>query len=344
MNENLPLVSIAIPVYNQEISYFKEALHSALNQTYPHIEVVVSDNHSTNGVVEFLAEFTHPRLRVTKPDTFLSMLNNFSFAGDQVSGEFFTFLSSDDWLYPDFIEFAVLPMLQNERVILSYGEVESVDFRDLTSVRYYMNERETGYRTARESFNELLNARMFAWVPGGLMRTAAYNKIKHIDPRLNYINDTYLLFKLHETGDVFYTKKPAAKFRLWTEKDGKVGTNRLLDTVDDFALISDTIERSEALMKLADSPLVVKQWRAYQAKRLDIEFLVRFAVSEISREVYAKGLRRIETTLHGGDLVHRAAKWTSNRPQAFLMRPILEGMYVVYLKIQRVFKRVVFLR
>ena len=46
MNES-PLVSICIPTYNGEI-YIKECLNSAINQTYSNIEIIISDDNSSD--------------------------------------------------------------------------------------------------------------------------------------------------------------------------------------------------------------------------------------------------------------------------------------------------------
>ena len=53
--ERFPLISILIPNYNY-VRYVATAVDSALAQTYPNIEVVVSDNCSTDGAWELLNE------------------------------------------------------------------------------------------------------------------------------------------------------------------------------------------------------------------------------------------------------------------------------------------------
>ena len=51
---NPPLVSIIVPVYNQRPDFLRECIESVINQTYTNIEIIISDNHSTNETPEVL--------------------------------------------------------------------------------------------------------------------------------------------------------------------------------------------------------------------------------------------------------------------------------------------------
>ena len=51
-----PKVSIMIPVYNQE-DYIANTIQSALNQNYNNIEIIISDDASTDNTSQIIKDF-----------------------------------------------------------------------------------------------------------------------------------------------------------------------------------------------------------------------------------------------------------------------------------------------
>jgi putative flippase GtrA len=96
------LVTIGIPTRNR-CGYVVEAVRSALAQTYAHIEVIVSDNASTDATVGKLREIGDPRLTVLAQPANLGMVGNFNACLDAAHGEYFLMLSDDDVLEPEAI-------------------------------------------------------------------------------------------------------------------------------------------------------------------------------------------------------------------------------------------------
>jgi glycosyltransferase involved in cell wall biosynthesis len=98
-----PKVTIAIPTYNRA-AFLTEALDSALAQTYQNIEVIVSDNASTDNTLQLLGNYNDDRLIVIQQETNLGMVGNWNACLEKASGEIFILLSDDDFLEPTAIE------------------------------------------------------------------------------------------------------------------------------------------------------------------------------------------------------------------------------------------------
>lgn len=98
-----PLVTIAIPTLNR-CAYLRVTLESALAQTYPAMEVLVSDNASEDGTSSFLQSIKDARLRVLRRPARLPMYPHWNQLVRAARGEYFLLLSDDDILESDAVE------------------------------------------------------------------------------------------------------------------------------------------------------------------------------------------------------------------------------------------------
>ena len=96
-------VSIGIPTYNRS-AYLGRAIESALSQTYADVEVVVSDNASTDDTVQKVRGFSDPRVVLVQQTENLGMTGNFNACLQAATGDLFLLLSDDDVLEPECIE------------------------------------------------------------------------------------------------------------------------------------------------------------------------------------------------------------------------------------------------
>ncbi|MGE0375463.1 MAG: glycosyltransferase family 2 protein [Planctomycetaceae bacterium] len=112
---NQPLVSIVIPCYNAR-QYVGEAIESALTQTYPHREVIVIDDGSTDGSVDVLRAFGNQIRWETGPNRGACAARN---RGIELSlGKFIQFLDADDLLLPDKLSMQV-PLATHSSVCMT---------------------------------------------------------------------------------------------------------------------------------------------------------------------------------------------------------------------------------
>ncbi|WP_375447427.1 glycosyltransferase family 2 protein [uncultured Fibrella sp.] len=335
-----PLVSVVIPLYNQQLAYFQEALRSALAQTYSALEIIVSDNQSTNETPAWLATQSDSRLRVVRPDRFLPMVEHFQFAADQARGEWILYLCSDDYLYPDCVETLVNNLPIDNSAVVAYGELASVDFRDLDRIKFYYNRKPTALRSPAESLNELIRARpFFAWIPGGMIRRDTYLYCRDVlNGHITYGFDMALLLKAHEAGNVLYVDRPVGKFRIWTAKEGKLGGNRLIKNIVDAGQYIGLVQDSPILQSYL-TPETLNEWRSYQARRWELAALIDFFTGGCTAEEARKALKVVSEKVHPPSAFTRLVVFLLGRPQANLTRPTLNGLYGLFLQIQKLAKR-----
>lgn len=121
-------VTIAIPVYN-EAKFIAETLLSAVNQSYKDIQIIVSDNASTDNTLaivnEIAANYNH--IKVISHPTNLGAIKNFVFAMQQANTEFFCWLGGHDVMHPLFIEKALAAYQQQAGLSLVYPESQVID-------------------------------------------------------------------------------------------------------------------------------------------------------------------------------------------------------------------------
>lgn len=101
--ENGPLVTIAIPTYNRAGSYLPAALGSALAQEYPHLEVIVADNASSDETPCLMQRVRDARLRYLRHTVNIGAHDNYNFCLNRARGDYFLLLHDDDMIDHDFV-------------------------------------------------------------------------------------------------------------------------------------------------------------------------------------------------------------------------------------------------
>lgn len=100
MKDNL-LISIIIPTYNRE-SFITKTIDSVLKQSDPDFEVLIVDDGSSDNTEETVKKIKDSRIRYYKiPNGERGHARNYG--TNLASGNYVTFLDSDDLLYPDYL-------------------------------------------------------------------------------------------------------------------------------------------------------------------------------------------------------------------------------------------------
>lgn len=105
----MPTLSICIPCYKSE-RYVRTTIESALNQTSPADELLISDDNSPDRSFEIVKEYAAvPRVRIIRPPKRITLGEHYRFLLENATTDYVCFLSSDDALVPTFVS----TMLQN---------------------------------------------------------------------------------------------------------------------------------------------------------------------------------------------------------------------------------------
>ncbi len=125
IEKTLPKVSVGLPTYNRAAT-LKQAIDTVLNQDYTNIELVISDNASTDKTREVCEEFgcKDKRVKYIRQVYTLGPTANFKEVLDSSSGEFFMWLSDDDWLDYSYISECTKVLISEDDVSLVSGHVK----------------------------------------------------------------------------------------------------------------------------------------------------------------------------------------------------------------------------
>ena len=98
-----PLITIAIPTFNRA-AMLRGCIQSALAQTYENLEILISDNASTDDTQKVLQEFNDKRLRVMRQEINIGLLPNWNACLAAAGGEYVVFVCDDDRISPWLVE------------------------------------------------------------------------------------------------------------------------------------------------------------------------------------------------------------------------------------------------
>lgn len=103
--KQLPLVSVGFPTRNRA-HLLPISLGSLLQQTYPALEVIVSDNASTDNTEHVFFAFAEKdkRIRYIRQKENIGSIKNHEYVLQEAKGKYFMWASDDDEWHPQFVE------------------------------------------------------------------------------------------------------------------------------------------------------------------------------------------------------------------------------------------------
>lgn len=205
-----PLITVVVITYNSS-QYVLETLDSVKNQTYNNIEIIISDDCSTDNTLEICNEWLQKNKtrfissKIIKTDYNSGISHNYNNGLKHAAGEWVKYIAGDDKLKPECIEKLVArTTLNKDRFIISkqlnfsssnpYIEILPIDlspyFKDFKS------------KLKRVRFQELYLLRVGTKIPGPtlFLHTQTLRNIGGFDEKYPFIEDFPLAMKYLKNG------------------------------------------------------------------------------------------------------------------------------------------------
>jgi glycosyltransferase involved in cell wall biosynthesis len=267
-----PLVSVCLPVRNGA-ERLPNVIGSVLTQTYEELELVISDNASTDDTEDVCREVAASDARVVyhRHAENVGLLNNFIGAMRMSRGPFLRWVGHDDWMPPESIARSVVPLIEDDRKILATTGVAYTAANGVTSI----DDRYDGIRLASEDpivrLNEMLRllneSRLLVDPLYGLFRRSPVSRL----PRRNMVTeDEVFAAKLALAGPWAHVPE-VLLYRGVPHEDSIYDAARKLDVPAWEAYVAGTLQCRDMLRWLRHVPLTPEQrrqataavWRMY---------------------------------------------------------------------------------
>ena len=230
-----PLISLIVPIYNVE-NYLWSCLDSIAKQTYSNIEVLLVNDGSPDGSGVICQEFVarDSRFRyIEKGNGGLSDARNAGIARAQ--GEFISFVDSDDWIEPTYVEDLYRAALFNDAEVVVSNYQEFHQERNVYLIHLFEDYYETHY-SGEEVIQQLplLERKDFSFTTswGILFARRLFDTISF--PKGKTIEDTRTNYRLFaESSRLTYIHKALYNYRVGVDSISSRITEKLLEDVLD---------------------------------------------------------------------------------------------------------------
>lgn len=230
----MPTVSVIVPIYNQE-HFIRETVDSVLAQDHTAIELVLSDDGSSDRTPEILRDFAArepQRVKLVSSERNTGIAGAFNRGLDAHTGDYIAWLGGDDVMLPGKLSRQVAVLESRPDVIACCHDA---DVFDSDSGRSYgrFTEVYNGRRGVRDGGIELFLDPAYLMLPSTMMVRSAAVKGRRFDPRVRVANDWLFDIELFRDGRVLGLDDVLARYR----RHERNATHHTADSLEDAMIV-----------------------------------------------------------------------------------------------------------
>jgi len=263
------LVSYCLFTYNQE-NYVKEAIEGALNQTYIPLEIIISDDCSTDNtfriIEETLKNYSGPhKIILNRNKINLGIGGHFSkVCYSIVKGEYVVILGGDDISNKDHVKKAVAVIEENPSINMVDFNAEIID-KNGNHVRNI----ELDYNSKKFTLDDFLKVRFLQhFAPGRIFKRKLINTYNPIIKNCK-TEDIVLVIRSILSGGFIRVNLPLVKYRI---HDSNLSSSNSLSSFSNFSIIAQHIVD---VIHLYNENKINEELAKSLIKRIDLELKFR---------------------------------------------------------------------
>lgn len=242
---NLPLVSVMCPVYNAG-AYLEMAMRSVLDQDYPNLELVISDDCSADAsrriATDVAAQYPHRSIILNFNEKNLGITANCNYALSLCSGEFVCLFAGDDLMYPEKVRRQVESFAADPGKSLCFHGVDVInDAGEVTAV----------WQDTRQRYNEVSDIIRHAGIPyaSAMMVRASAIPPWRYDSRVPSASDWLFLIEVAARGGLVRLEGIFGAYR----RHGQGASRRTFDLMSETLLTLNIVQERYAELDLGPS-------------------------------------------------------------------------------------------
>lgn len=311
---NKPLVSILIPNYNYE-KHLEETIKSALAQTYPNIEILFLDNHSTDNSYKIAKKYRKYGVKVYRLKRNIGVKSH-NILLHMAKGKYVHVLHSDDSVLPTFIEECVELMEKNPNVGYTVTERMEID--------QYNNELDTALpfydRSCIIPANSQRCVLLMAsyYIPSQtVFRREVLERTGFYEVDITNFMDWWLLYKCSCVSDMGCINKPLCRYRIWVGSSTSYMVKNLIMPLNGYLIRREMLNfaRKENDIRMLAREEEAREKQADLTLKLGVD-AIRFGLLEVGEKylelAQAYSLNIVESSLYKGIKRYLENKETNN--------------------------------
>lgn len=276
------LITIAMPVYNG-MPYLRDAIDDILSQDYRNLEILISDNNSTDGSYELCKEYAilDSRIKLSRNQSNIGGYANSKKLMDIAQGKYFMFVAHDDRHASTFITTLYNLLNENIHAVGSFCNVKFIT-ADGSECHVNINKMNTKNMTIQQRVKQVISE--FGWyILYGLFHTDAIKSLTTCSD--GFASDVVMDLELSLIGEFVLTDECLFHYRIinkpYTETDWFSAVVKMFRVID-YRYI-DLEFRKELKMVLLENLNndiyydIIHRKNVISNNRLDLFNLIEFA-------------------------------------------------------------------